>query len=645
VPAGTDSYVIKDYMVYRNAFQYTPDVAVSTNKAFPTLTGNNLKVQTTPAGYTMILSSHSGADRLMVLFPLAYLPLPNNIQTSAPALSTTYCLLKLGYCLVLPPASISPSSTTLTMTNVKNVNYIPTTAAESVITVYTSYAYRLAIYPLSNTMPTWTAEAAVFDSTMNFGSGHFGTLDGGNVYANWSSYYQLKIQFAKITPKAGAYTIEFPAGAYASVSPYLISSSGGTCIGSGRIWQCEAFSADIAANAAITLTGRATSSSAVSGITNFYITSYADAARTRIIAQNKAAGSVSFSAGPRYSTPDDFSTPWQREFLDVPVKANENGVFAVVFTPTSPLPMAVTELILKEDTGLYLTNSVSTGSQAICKFTKVSDGISYRANSCSCVTNTWTIKTPLNTNISSGESWQLSLYITGTESQTGSVKLGIRFPVASVYRYKVKVTLAATTAYEEMIYNVIAKPSKASLQAVNRQQSFADTLYILKFDMPLPAFSAGGRISLLFPTKNASLTAFNHKLGASSQGTDMGCGSDLTASPDSSLTCRVTSAGFTYSQPRVMRFDLENFSAFAGSAIRTIVFGGITNPATDQASWIGVQALDLSSGTKVAYYAKLQFSIQTLAPSSVIGSTSMGVVLSNTGIEVSAARRLCDIPV
>jgi len=638
VAPGTDSYVIMDYMVYSNAFQTTLDVAVSTSKAFPTLTGNDLKVQAVPAGgYTMILSSHSGADRLMVQFPAAYLPLGNTIASTAPAptAAATYCLFKLGYCLVLPSASIAPGSSNLVMTNLKNVGYIPTTPAESVITVYTSYAYRLAVYPLSTTMPTWTAQAAAFDATMSFGAPGFGTLDGGKVYASWESYYQLKIAFAStVTPKGGAYTIEFPSGAYTSVSPYVTNSGGATCQGSGRLWQCTA-AADISATTVITLTGRATTTSAVSGITNFYITAYADTAATRIIAQSKAAGAITFTAGARYSTPNDLSTPWQREFLDVPVKADENGLLMLVFTPSVLLPKAVTQLTIKEDSGLYLLNNGPTGSQAICKFTRLSNGISYRAVSCSCVSNTWTVTTPLNTDITAGESWQLTVYMTGTESQTGPVMLGVKFPTATVFRYRVKVTLGTGVAYEEMIYNVLAKPAKATLQAVNRQQSFAGTFYILKFDIPLPAFSAGGRISLLFPTKTGSVTAFDPKLGASSQGTDMGCGSDLTAAPNSSLLCRVTSAGFTYSQSRTMRFDLENFSSFAGSTLRTIAFGGVTNPAAEQVTWVGVQALDLSAGTKVAYYAKLQFAVQMIAVSGLISSTGLGAVLSNPGIEVS----------
>lgn len=288
---NSDTYSIKDYAVYQNAFLVTKETITVTSKNYPTITGSDNIVMKTGKTHNFALPQ---ADMYLMQFKAAFPTvsfLPAATVVTTPSSTPKLLALKqLGFLFVLPTSVLPVGDVTFAVGGVSNVNYLPLTTAESTIQVMATAGYKLTTYNLDTSAPTplWKAEATVFDPVL--APGEYGTYDG-NVYSDSSDSHTLTVKFANTAvPKGGAFAIDFPSQ-YVSVSAIVFSDQlTASCTGSVKRWLCTT-SAVIALNTAIEVTGRA--KLGVATVTShFVITAYFDAAATQIIAQNTAAGTV-----------------------------------------------------------------------------------------------------------------------------------------------------------------------------------------------------------------------------------------------------------------------------------------------------------------------------------------------------------------
>jgi len=447
--AAGDLPAVSDYTVVRNAVLTSPNAVSSITGAFPTISPNPTApiIQGITNEYAFALTSVVGAVQILLVFPVAYSTSTSTAVTTNPASATVLQSTGLGY-MYLSKLTTTAVTGTFTLKDMINPAYIPATANESVITVYSTNSILSATqHVLKTSPPTWTAATVAAGTHVPGASGMF-----------WGYSIDAQIQFKTTLaalPKNGVAKLQFPTS-YARASVSVTSDNSGICQGNSAAltWTCS-YTAVVAIDTMLTLKGRIRSVATNPGGTpTLKVTYYADAAQTKKIAETELTD-LSYGSVALYSLPEDFYASEQREYLDIPVKATENGVLSVIFKPNSTLRKNVDTLTIQETLNAQF-KTIAPPTNFVCKFTDMTTQISYRASSCTNSVSTWTLYAPLETDILSSKQWTASVFTTGLEKQATPVVLnGITFPAADIKKYTIKVSMTGGRTFEETLYNVL----------------------------------------------------------------------------------------------------------------------------------------------------------------------------------------------
>jgi len=620
VVTGTDAaaiqtYSISQFMVYRNAMISQGAAAAGSIQPWASV-GKISPVIGASTTYTITLEhTNFDIDTLLVSFPAPYpSDFVSGCTVTTPAGATLIPIPGSKSLLISLALRSAQSATplTITLTGVKNVSYIPATPSDAALTIYSS-AFRLftmTTVTFSGTIPTppWTEAPATMISNLANGSI---PVNNNKVNSGFVGDYALQFKFGADIPKDGAFQFEFPSE-YQGVSPlaYALGSAKHRCteVSGVKGWLCAVPSL-LAKDTPITIYGRGMAPTAPAATTNqFKMAAYTTSGKTELISKSDTAGIVTVEAGTFLASPWDFYVPHQSKWNEETTKAGDTDVLVFTFKPTTSLVVASGTVILKPSTSTFFPAPTTSGTP-IALFQDTATNVEYLGSACvRSGAGVWTATVPPTKVIDNGTIWRL---VIRTINSLDEAIYGFQYPddTSANSNYNWEVELSSLVKFNELVYNIKAKPTTGKIKPVVAHQDYANSFYRLELKADLTDNTE--IVTLVFPLISGTQPLFDKYLGQSPVGDDLGCDSDQAVWD---LSCKVVASRTTYSTRDLVRLQIKGTDTLA--LPYKIYLGGIKNPATvGGIPWVAVQIW--SSAGQILAHVKMDYLFQTSAPPTV----------------------------